>query len=220
VDEATEVRSGRAGEPGGAHHDGGASGPRPVPGRFYADVPNRFVAYLIDAVLLTLVAFAAAVVLSIIAGPIVTFDLTAAPHVSLNGGLALADAVLSTALGAVYFVGTWRRYEGSPGARLLGMRVVRADGGGRVGWGSGLVRWLFIGLPLALEALASLALGGRGDLVLILLLFAWYVALAVGIARDPMKRGWHDRVAGTVVTKVASVAPAASDEAERADGVR
>jgi len=85
----------------------------------------------------------------------VTFDLTAAPHVSLNGGLALADAVLSTALGAVYFVGAWRRYEGSPGARLLGMRVVRADGGGRVGWGSGLVRWLFIGLPLALEALAS-----------------------------------------------------------------
>lgn len=171
--------------------------------RFYADVPNRLIGYLVDAILLTVLAFVGAVALSLLFGPVVTIDLNADPNVSVDTGLAFADAVLSTVIGAVYFAGSWMRFRGSPGHRLLGMRIGGEDGE-RISLRQGLMRWAFIGLPLGAQAMASLALDGLVDAVLLLVLFVWYLVLAIGTARDPRKQGLHDRVAGTVVTKAAS----------------
>jgi uncharacterized RDD family membrane protein YckC len=178
-------------------------------GSVYADVPNRLIGYLVDAIVLTFLALVGAVVLSVLFGPVVTFDLSADPNVSVDTGLALADAVLSTAIGLVYFVGTWRRYRGSPGHRALGMRISAEDGGGSITVAQGVVRWLFIGLPLGVEATASVALEGRVDTLLLVALVAWYLVLSISTARDPRKQGIHDRVAGTVVTKSARPVPPA-----------
>lgn len=173
------------------------------PERYYADVPNRLIAYLIDAIILTLLSFVGAVAISVIFGPVVTFNLTAEPHVSVNTGLAFANVGLSTAISVVYFVLSWRRNAGSPGQRLLRMRLWPASGEGSITLRQGIIRWLFVGLPLGVEASISVALAGQAETVLLLSLAIWYVILLVSTARDPLKRGFHDRVAGTLVTKEA-----------------
>jgi uncharacterized RDD family membrane protein YckC len=62
------------------------------------------------------------------------------------------------------------------GMRPGGLRIVREADGGKIGWATTFVRflaWIVAGLAFGLG-------------------FAW-------IAFDPRKRGWHDRIAGTVV---------------------
>ena len=70
-----------------------------------------------------------------------------------------------------------------------------------------------IGLPLCIEASLTPLIAGSADALLILALFVWYVFLLVSTARNPAKQGLHDRLAHTVVTKVARAVP----WAERAD---
>jgi uncharacterized RDD family membrane protein YckC len=187
---------------------------------YYADVPNRLVGYLLDAIILTILSLVGAVIISVLFGPVVTLQTTGEASVSVDRGLAFANAGLGSAISAVYFIGSWRRLGGSPGQRLLRMRVWTYAGAGRpVTIGQGVIRWLFIGLPLALEATLSVALSGRADTVLLLVLLAWYLVLLVSTARSPTKRGIHDRAARTVVTKAGRVAPLA-EVAERPKDTR
>ena len=72
-------------------------------------MPNRLVGYVIDLLILSILAFVCAVVVSVLFGPIVEIDLSTDPRVTLNQGLALLNGALATAVGAVYFVGSWRR---------------------------------------------------------------------------------------------------------------
>jgi uncharacterized RDD family membrane protein YckC len=200
--------------------DGGRGAPaEPVVGWYFADAPNRLMAYLLDAVVLTVLAFVAAVVLSVLFGPVVTFDLTAAPYVTVDRGLALANALVATAIGAAYFLVGWRRFGGTAGMRLLGIRIFALDGAA-VGWGPGAVRWLFIGLPLANQAVVAVFAHGRADVLLYLLLLVWDALLGASIARDPRKRGIHDRVAGTVVVKRGALVPPEMLDDQRTAGVR
>lgn len=170
---------------------------------FYADVPARLIGYVLDAAFLTIAVFAGAVVISLFFGPVVTFDALAEPPVRVDTGLAIADACLATALSATYFIVTWRRFGGSPGQRLLGMRIWTEDRGFPITTGQGFVRWLFIGPPLGVQAAASVALSGEGDALLLVALLGWYVVLLVSMARSPVKQGLHDRIARTIVTKIA-----------------
>jgi uncharacterized RDD family membrane protein YckC len=79
---------------------------------------------------------------------------------------------------------------GTLGKRLLRMVVV--DGRGRApGLGAGATRNLWM--------LSSLLPGVLGQSVAV----AISVVIAVTIARDPLDRGWHDRVAGTAVRRLA-----------------
>jgi uncharacterized RDD family membrane protein YckC len=181
------------------------------PGWYYADVPNRLMGYVIDAVILAILSFVGAVIISVVFGPVVTFNLSAEPHVSVNSGLAFANAGLGTAISALYFVVTWRRLGGSPGQRLLRMRVWAAPSGGSITLRQGIVRWLFVGLPVGVEAMLSVALSGQAETLLLSGLATWCIVLLVSTARDPMKRGFHDRIAGTVVIKSARSAPWAND---------
>ncbi|MEX2203013.1 MAG: RDD family protein [Actinomycetota bacterium] len=176
-------------------------------GSYYADGPNRLIGYLLDAIILAILAFAGAVIVSLVFGPVVTFDLAADPTVSVDAGLALADVVLATAISAAYFIFTWRRFGGSPGHRLLGMRIWGEDHERPVTIGQGVVRWSFIGLPLGVQAAMSVVVAGLADAVLSLTLLAWYLVLFVTTVRSPTKQGIHDRAAHTVVTKVAREAP-------------
>jgi uncharacterized RDD family membrane protein YckC len=170
---------------------------------FYADVPARLIGYVLDAAFLSIAVFVGAVLISLLFGPVVTFDSAADPPVRVDAGLAIADACLATVVSATYFVFTWRRFGGSPGQLLLGMRIWVEDHGFPISTGQCFVRWLFIGLPMGVQAVAAVALPGKGDALLIVALLAWYVVLLVSTARSPVKQGLHDRAARTVVTKIA-----------------
>ena len=195
--------------------------PLPAVAWYYADAAGRSVAYLVDAIVLTALTFLAAVIISVVFGPVVRFDVTAEPHVTVDTALAFVNAGLATLISAVYFIGTWRRFGGTPGQRMLRMRIWTASDAGAVPVGRGAVRWLFVGLPLTLEAFVSVASTGRSDTLFLLALLVWYAVLIVSTARHPLKQGLHDRVAGTVVTKVARTAPWVSSPVAGQDaGVR
>jgi len=105
--------------------------------------------------------------------------LTANAPVALSALTLVAAAAtgLGVLLHAVYFVGFVSGCGQTPGKMLLGMRVVRRDGGG-VGGGRALGRWMGYGLVFA-----TLGLG-------------WIVAVF-----DAERRGVHDRIAGTRVVR-------------------
>ena len=168
--------------------------------RAYGDAPNRLVAYVIDAVLITILVFAATICVSILAGPVVEFDNTGSGLVEVNDRIAAVDAIVATLLSLAYFVATWTWLRGSPGQRVLQMQL--GDEQGRaVGLGRAALRWLPLGLPLGIAGLLTVVLPGYADLVVDLLVLAWFAILLATIARSPTKQGWHDRLASTVVVK-------------------
>jgi uncharacterized RDD family membrane protein YckC len=178
----------------------------------YGDAPNRLVAYLIDAVVLTVLAFAASIFVSIVAGPVVEFGAPGQTGIVIHERIAAADAIVATALSLVYFVGTWRWLMASPGQWALRLRLTAADGQA-VSVGRAALRWVPLGVPLGLAGLLNAFLPGYADLIVDLLVLAWYAALLASIARSRTKQGWHDRLAGTVVVK--SVAPAHGPDGTR-----
>jgi len=103
--------------------------------------------------------------------------------------LGIVEVILITALGAawqwiggliwiVYFVGAWGTTRQTIGMALLGLRVVRSADGGKITWGTAVLR--FIGL---LVAFACIWIG------------------VIWVAFDSRKRGWHDMIGGTVVVR-------------------
>jgi uncharacterized RDD family membrane protein YckC len=174
---------------------------------FYADVPNRLVALLVDAVLLTLLVFAGAVIVALVIGPAVEFDPAAETideAVTIQRSVAVVDAALSLMLSAAYFVASWWFMGGSPGQRLLGMRVVDHVGGDRVSARRALARWALLGAPFGTAALLTTAVASSALAVVVNAATAvWYLVLLVTVARSPTKQGVHDRVARTAVAKEA-----------------
>lgn len=174
----------------------------------WADVPNRLVAYVLDAVLLSLVVFLAAAVLSVLVGPSVEFEPAAdqlAGIVDVDTGRALLDTAAGALLSAAWFAGSWVLWGATPGQRLLRLRVRRAPDGGRVPAGRALVRWLLVGGP---SVAAGLATAGPALLAaaIWLLAAAWLLVLAVSVARSDRGQGLHDRAAGTDAVKLAGAA--------------
>ena len=106
-------------------------------------------------------------------------------------GAAFLDVVLVSILGAwvggppfgflvalAYFAGMWTWKGTTVGGIVLGLKVVRLDGG-----------------PLTFTVALVRALGAAFSVVVLFLGFLW-------IAWDSEKQGWHDRIAGTVVVKL------------------
>ncbi|MFN8233363.1 MAG: RDD family protein [Actinomycetota bacterium] len=175
--------------------------------RAYADAPNRLVGYLVDATLLTVLSFLGAIVISLSFGPVVTVDIGAASQVAVDRELALANAVLGTALSLVYFVVSWRSLGGSPGQRLLRMRVFGLDG--PVSLGRWVLRWAFLGIPVAVAGAVSAVAPGWVVLVTTIFIGIWFALLLASIARSDTKQGWLDRAVRTIVVKEARSVPTA-----------
>lgn len=136
-----------------------------------AGIGRRFAAYLVDQVVGAL--------LGALAWVVVLVALTGVPAAA---GVAILVGVALLAVGYGVFLWGWLATRGlSPGKKALGIRVVSLADGRPIGWGRAFVRQLVLGLIVGFTA-------GIGGLV-----------LAVVAARDPLRQGWHDKAAGSVV---------------------
>ena len=168
----------------------------------YADVPNRLIGIFVDGVILSLLIFLGAVVLSALFGPVVRFDLDSYT-VSVDQTLAVANAVVNAVVGGAYFVGSYVLLGASPGHRLFAMELRDVTAGRRVTVGSAVVRWLLLAAPLGVEGVATTLMTGVPDLLANFAVAGWYLILLVTTARSPAKQGLHDRLARTIVVKPA-----------------
>ena len=139
-----------------------------------ASIGQRFLARLIDGII---------VGVPVVAALFATTDVGQANN--SNFSLPLPFILGSLLLGALYEISLIATMGQTVGKRAMRIRVVRVDDGGLPGWGSASIRYL---LPTAVGAIPILQL-----LALLVYLRALW---------DPMRQGFHDRAAGTIVVRV------------------
>jgi uncharacterized RDD family membrane protein YckC len=139
----------------------------------YAGFFTRLIAYAIDR-------FIVAAILAVV-GIAVTWILTTlglTEWITTPGWLQtvvfLLLFVLGVAIRLLYTMGFWVLAGQTPGKRVMGVRIVRTDGG-RVGWGNAIRREI--------------------GYVISYVLFLGYLWILV----DNRRQGWHDKLAGTLV---------------------
>lgn len=166
-----------------------------VPGFVYADVPNRFIALIIDAFVMFLILVVLSFVLSAVGIKVGVLaarsDLVA----------SLVYAVVSLVVGAGYFIYTWTSMRASVGMRVLGMQVGNAYDGKTLTMDQASKRWIAIWGPSTLAGALN-SLSGIGNLVS-LVVFVYLCYLLYSTAKSPTKQGFHDLYANTVVVKAA-----------------
>lgn len=130
----------------------------------YAGFWIRVLASMIDSTIITLVVF-----------PIGFF----AGYMGLAESTAFAflQLVLQV-LGIAFYIVCWVKFAGTPGKRLLKLKVLDADTGDNLSTGKAILRYI-------MYIVSTLAL---------LLGLIW-------VAFDKKKQGWHDKVANSVVVK-------------------
>jgi len=146
--------------------------PPTVPSVALAPIARRLAARIIDGVI---------VALPIVVALFSTTDVNDTTTLSIPLWFALAALVL----GALYEITLTATMGQTVGKRLLGIKVVHLSDGDVPGWGSATIRYL---LPTAVGAL---------PIVQFLALVVYLRALW-----DPMRQGFHDRAAGTIVVRV------------------
>ena len=169
-------------------------------GYYYADVPNRIIAIIVDSIILGIIGFVVGVILP----PVVRAN----PNPTSFGDLvifdpvgALISAVVGLIISAAYFVGTWIYMRGTPGMKLLGMQVGDENDGRTLTPQQGAIRWALLFGP---QTLAQFLIGAPTiGILLALLAFIWAIVLLVTTAQSPTKQGLHDRYAKTMVVKAA-----------------
>jgi uncharacterized RDD family membrane protein YckC len=99
--------------------------------------------------------------------------------------------LVATGIAAVYEVVLIRQRGQTVGKRAVGIEVVRVTDGRHPDWSASIMRYLLPVLP------ALVPVPG-----LVLLSPVIYLVAAA----DPLRRGWHDRAAGTIVVKAEGAA--------------
>ena len=118
-----------------------------------------------------------------------------------NGGAVVrpttAAYALALMLRALYHVVGVGAFGTTIGKRLMGLRVVRATDGGRLGWARALVRFLVADLGWMVAWFAPRSWGGAANIGWVVLNVAVYLPIVL----DPRSRGLHDRLSGAVVVR-------------------
>ena len=150
----------------------------PAPGYQFAGHGSRFVAYILDCVLIYVLVFVPALALIVIGSAFAT-DVTRPQGPSSDASWSIALTVFVVLVFVVvigYFPFFWARSGQTPGMKPFGLWVVRDQDGGPLRTRTAILR--LIGLYVA----SSVFYLG----------FIW-------IFIDKRRRGWHDLIAGTVV---------------------
>ncbi len=190
-----------SGDPGTPAESGWAAPPPPFSagpaGFVYADVPNRAIAYIIDAIILGIVNLVAYGILAAV-------GLNVLSGLTYNYFAGLVLAVVSLAISGAYFVYTWTSLRGTVGMKVLGMQVGNANDGKTLTMDQAVRRWIALGAPFGL-AQAFNPLPGIG-ILLGLVAFGWFIYLLWTTYSSPTKQGFHDKFANTMVVKAARAA--------------
>jgi uncharacterized RDD family membrane protein YckC len=174
-------------------------------GFFYADVPNRIVAIIIDGIILGIVAqILQQIIFAIFADKVGSIVI----NVSIIWLLLLV--VLELAINVAYFAYTWTTMRASVGMRVLGMQIGDATDGHTLSMEQAVRRSLALYGPTTLGYFLLFAgvwlfsgLGALASLLGLILVIGWPLYLLYTIAQSPTKQGWHDVFAHTMVVKAA-----------------
>jgi uncharacterized RDD family membrane protein YckC len=156
----------------------------PAPGVQFAGHGARLGAYILDAILVGIVAtvllglfmipFFAALVGAV--GDDGQIDRGDVGGMVGSIGLLLLGSLVIGVFSLLYFPFFWARGGATPGMRVAGLRVVNDRDGSPIGWGAALLRLVGYWVSAAV----------------------FYVGF-VWILVDGRRRGWHDLIAGTCV---------------------
>jgi uncharacterized RDD family membrane protein YckC len=177
-----------------------AQGTIPGPGGVaLADSPNRFIAALIDFIILGVVGFIINTISTSILGDnysVLGLVLSTAKAPSLIS--SLVTVVIMLAISGGYFIYMWSRMGGATiGMRALKLSVRDGASGGAITQQQAINRWLLIGAPFALDYFYGWGIG----IIISLAVLVWYIYLFITIAQSPTRQGFHDKYANTVVAK-------------------
>jgi uncharacterized RDD family membrane protein YckC len=178
----------------------GVSTPSAGPsGLVYADVPNRIIAYIIDAIIVGILNLIVGIVLGGLGLQTATLnpDLT----ISVNYLAAFVAGIVGLLISAGYFIYTWTRMRATVGMRLLGMQIGNAGDGKTMTTEQGIRRYIALAAPAIIaQVFQPIPLIG---IVVGLAGLVWYIWLIYTMAQSPTKQGWQDIFANTQVVKAA-----------------
>jgi uncharacterized RDD family membrane protein YckC len=165
--------------------------PTPAAGRRPGELLDRFLARLIDSVLLFVVNL-------VILVPVIIGILGIDNAGGYGMGGSFAAGAVSAVLSTVIYLGYYGLMESSRGQTVgkmaMKLHVVGASGGNPT-LEEAVKRNIWLGLPiLGIIPVIGGVIGGLGQLVAVIL-------IAVGISNDPVRRPWTDKFAGTQVIK-------------------
>jgi uncharacterized RDD family membrane protein YckC len=184
-----------------------------------APLGRRAVAFILDGFVLVPVWVVYGVVLDAIFGPLIASDPAGAGLVvvAVDAPRVALELALTLLTDAAYYAGCWVRWGMTPGQRVCGVAVRAAQSTGlpapdgqrppelgldRVPAQVATVRWAVLQvLPICAGSLGSAGALPVG--IVAGITAAWSVLLLLSAAADPMRRAFHDRVAGTVVVLAA-----------------
>lgn len=190
-----------------------------------APLGRRVVAFLLDGLILVPVWVVYGVALDAIFGPLVASDPggTGIVVLAIDAPRVALELALTLVTDAAYYAGCWVRWGMTPGQRVCGVAVRaaptaaptppdrqrapepdpdRVPAPDEVPAPVATIRWAV----LQLLPICAGSLGSAGALplgVVAGITAGWSAALLLSAAADPMRRGLHDRVAGTVVVLAA-----------------
>ncbi len=168
-------------------------------GFVYADVPNRVIAYIIDAIVMFVILIIIGIVLAAIG---LATSSVSGTTITTNYVASFIAAILGLAVTGVYFVYTWTKMRATVGMKLLGMQIGNAGDGATLTTNQGIRRFLALSGPSILaQVLSPIPLIG---LLLSLVALGWVIFLLYTTAKSPTKQGWHDVFAHTQVVKAAA----------------
>jgi uncharacterized RDD family membrane protein YckC len=139
----------------------------------FASISSRFGALIIDAVIVF--------VSLIVAGAIMNMVDPTGSSETRRAPAATAVSLIWFLLAISYHPACWYVFEGTPGQRMLGMRVVKAQNGQSLGFGATTLRYIIFAV--------------------VTLVFPVGIISGFMASEDPAKRAWHDEAAGSIVVK-------------------
>ncbi|MFZ0129545.1 MAG: RDD family protein [Candidatus Dormiibacterota bacterium] len=161
--------------------------PGPAPGIGYAGFWIRFVATIIDSII---VVVPIAILFFVLESSAISTYVNCVNSATASGSLAITCQglfpsssityfeLISLGVELLYFVILWSQFGGTLGQRMLGLHVVDAATGRNIGVGRAIGR--FVGYIISAVPL--------------------YIGL-IWVAFDPRKQGWHDKIASTFVVR-------------------
>ena len=201
---------GQPGQPGGAPAAPGGFQVKPAeagpaPGIAYAELGIRIGAYIIDAVILTVVF---GVIATVVYGMMIGSFFTGGFGIAFI--LVIVMAVLFLGGSAVYFIYTWTTMRATPGQKMLGLETVNAGNGATLTQPQAIKRWAFLFGVQAIVTVVQLSttalIWSFGFLatvapLLSLVGLAYSIYLLYTTSQSSKRQGFHDVQAGTVVIK-------------------